>query len=40
MWILSTYPLTPSLKKGGGMSTKFPSEGSPYLFQGGVGVGT
>ena len=37
---LSTHPLTPSLKKGGGMSNKFPTERSPSLFQGGVGVGT
>jgi hypothetical protein len=35
-----THPLAPSLKKGGGMSSKFPSERSPSLFQGGVGVGT
>ncbi|MCX6224791.1 MAG: PA14 domain-containing protein, partial [Bacteroidia bacterium] len=35
-----THPLAPSLKKGGGMSSGFPSERSPSLFQGGVGVGT
>ena len=35
-----THPLPPSLKQGGGMSTCFPSEHSPSLFQGGAGVGT
>ena len=35
-----THPLAPSLKKGGGMSTGFPSETNPSLFQGGEGVGT
>jgi len=39
-WTLSTHPLAPSLKKGGGMSPLLPSEQSPSLFQGGVGVGT
>jgi len=34
-----THP-HPSLKQGGGMSTCFPSEHSPSLVEGGVGVGT
>ena len=34
-----THP-NPSLKKGGGLSSRFLSERSPSLFQGGVGVGT
>lgn len=36
----STHPLAPSLKQGGGISTGFPSEQCPSLFQGGGGVGT